>query len=120
MATARAFPERTLGVLSRQTISNAYGPKVIVEDRLTTTGIITKMPIVIFFEGGAGTIEEWGRALKEIKNSYSDQTGNSPKVFLHNYWRKTFDILWVSRAIPKRIMDHVSFFVTADEVMKAL
>ena len=119
LATARAFPEHTLGILARVTTGNAYGPKATVEDRLTRTGIITKVPVVIAFEGGVGTIEEWGRALKEIKNSYSDQT-TAPKLFMHNYWKKTFDVLWSSRAIPKRIMDHVHFFVTADEVMKVL
>lgn len=119
LATARAFPEATLGVLARVTVGNAYGPKAVVEDRLTRTGILTKMPVIIVFEGGAGTIEEWGRALKEIKNSFSDNKA-APKVFLHNYWRKTFDALWVARALPKRIMDHVQFFVTADEVMRQL
>ncbi len=120
LATARAYPEQTLGVICPPMSGNPYGPKAVLEDRLTRVGIITKIPTVVIFEGGVGTIEEWGRALKEIKNSYSDNTGNPPKVFLHNYWRKTFDVLWTSRAIPKRIMDHVHFFVTAGEVMQAL
>lgn len=120
LASARAYPEHTLGVIVPTMTRNPYGPKAVVSDRLTRVGIITKIPVIIVFEGGVGTIEEWGRALKEIKNSYSDNTGNPPKVFLHNYWKKTFDAMWVARAIPKRIMDHVQFFVTAEEVMKAL
>ncbi len=119
LVTARAFPEQTLGIICPPMTGNAYGPKAVVEDRLTRTGVLTKIPIVIVFEGGVGTIEEWGRALKEIKNSAAD-SAPAPKVFLHNYWKKTFDAMWAARVIPKRIMDHVNFFVTAEEVMKLL
>lgn len=120
VATTRAFPEHTLGVICPPMTGNPYGPKAVVEDRLTRVGVLTKIPVIIVFEGGVGTIEEWGRALREIKNSYADNTGAAAKVFLHNYWKKTFDAMWAARAIPKRIMDHVQFFVTADEVMRQL
>jgi len=119
LATAQAFPDHTVGILSPGIVGNPYGAKVSVESRLTRDDLLAKMPIMVVFEGGVGTIAEWARALKEIKVSQSEST-TPPRVFIHHYWRKTFDELWACRALPKRIMDHVQFFVTADEVMSAL
>lgn len=119
LASAKQSPETTLGILTPHTKPNTYGVKTMVEHRMTRHAILAKLPAVVVFEGGVGTIGEWALALREIKDAFNDGRP-LPIVYLHEYWKEPFDALWSIRAIPKRVMDQVKFFAHAREVVDAM
>jgi len=116
LASAKNFPENTIGLVVPQTKTSKLGNYAVVEDYSTRTTIATKHPNVVVFEGGVGTTEEWAMVLREIKESLAANV-KPPTLYLHEYWKPVFNSLWDIRSMPKRIMDQVKFFSHSKEVI---